>query len=54
MAQQMAQTLAHSQKAASVMGLEFEAEMFCFIVIKQLMGQSAINVVLCEIADKWI
>lgn len=48
MAQQTAQTLAHSQKAASALGLEIEAEMFFFIVIKQQMGESAINVVLCE------
>lgn len=54
MAQQTAHTLARSQKAASVLGLEIEAEMFFFIVIKQQMGESAINLILCEIADKWI
>lgn len=54
MAQQTAQTLAHSQKAASELGHELEAEMFFFIVIRQQMGESAINVILCEIADKWI
>lgn len=56
MAQQTAQTLACNQKAASVLGLcwEIEAEMFFFIAIKQQMGESAINVLLCEIADQWI
>lgn len=54
MAQQTALTLAHSQKVAAVLGLEIEAEMFFFIVIKQQIAESANNVVLFEIADKWI